>query len=46
MNLPRWAWYIISIVVVLIVLVVCKVNVEIGSGGLEPLIDYLDIPRQ
>ena len=35
MNLPNWAWYIISIVVVLIVLVICKVNVSVGTSGLH-----------
>lgn len=33
MNLPKWAWWIIGAVVVLIVLVLFKVNINAGSGG-------------
>lgn len=33
MNIPKWAWTIIWIVGVLIVLVLLKVNISIGSEG-------------
>jgi hypothetical protein len=33
MNLPKWAWYIIWIVIVLVVLVLLKVNIRLGSEG-------------
>ena len=33
MNLPKWAWYIIGAVVVLVILVVLKVNINLGHGG-------------
>jgi t-SNARE complex subunit (syntaxin) len=33
MNMPKWAWFIVWVVIVLIVLVVFKVNVNLGSNG-------------
>jgi hypothetical protein len=32
-NIPRWCWWIISVVIVLIVFVLLKVNVQIGING-------------
>jgi hypothetical protein len=34
MNIPRWLWYIIWICIALVVLVVLKVNIQIGSSGI------------
>ena len=33
MNIPRWLWTIIWVVVALIVLVLLKVNINLGYGG-------------
>ncbi len=33
MNLPRWVWFIIWIVIVLVVCVLLKVNIHLGSEG-------------
>jgi hypothetical protein len=33
MNLPKWAWTVIGIVVVLVILVILKVNITAGSNG-------------
>ena len=32
-QLPRWAWWVIGCCVVLIVVVLLKVNMTLGSGG-------------
>lgn len=34
-NLPRWAWVLISVVVVIIVCVLCRVEVRLGYSGLN-----------
>ena len=33
MNLPKWVWFIIGFVVVLIVLALLKVNITMGGHG-------------
>jgi len=33
MNLPKWLWTIVWIVVALIVLVLLRVNIHLGSEG-------------
>lgn len=33
MNIPRWVWFIIWVVIALIVLVLLRVNIHLGSEG-------------
>ena len=33
MNIPKWAWFLIWVVIVLILLAVFKVNINLGSDG-------------
>lgn len=33
MNLPKWAWYIIWAAVILIVLVLLRINIQLGASG-------------
>lgn len=35
MSIPRWAWWIIGVVIVLVVVVLLKVNFSIGSNGIH-----------
>jgi bacteriorhodopsin len=35
MSLPRWAWWIIGAVIVLVVLVVFKFDFHAGPGGIS-----------
>jgi hypothetical protein len=32
-NLPRWAWWVIGWCIVLVVVVLLKVNMTLGSNG-------------
>ena len=34
MGIPKWAWFIIWVVIVLVILVVLKVNIHAGSDGI------------
>jgi len=34
LNMPRWAWFVIVVCIVLILLVVLKVNFYAGSNGI------------
>jgi hypothetical protein len=33
-NLPKWFWWILAIVLIIIICVVFKINAHIGSEGL------------
>jgi len=35
MKLPRWVWFIIGVVIVLITLTLLKVNIQVGSRGIS-----------
>ena len=34
-NLPRWAWWVIGVAVVLIIIVLLKINFQAGSAGIH-----------
>ena len=34
-NIPKWMWFVIGIVVLLIILALLKVNFQIGSDGIS-----------
>jgi hypothetical protein len=34
MNIPRWIWVILWICIFLVVLVVLKINIQIGQSGI------------
>ena len=31
-NLPKWFWYVLAVMIVLVLFVVLKINVSIGNG--------------
>lgn len=35
MNIPKWAWFIIWVLIILILLAVTKVDIHIGSNGIS-----------
>lgn len=35
LNMPRWGWIILWVVVILVVLVILKFNFSIGSSGVH-----------
>ena len=35
MRLPKLAWWIIGIIIVLVIVVLLKVDISVGSGGLH-----------
>jgi bacteriorhodopsin len=35
MNLPKWAWWMIGVAVILIIAAVLKIDFSIGAGGIH-----------
>ncbi len=40
-NIPRWVWFIIGVVLVIVVCVLLKVNLSVGSNGIHATQDLV-----